>query len=136
VTVLDASVAIKWFVADEPGAEAAWDVLRTIEADPRSFVVPDLFMTEVLAVLARLPDATPARVAEALALLEALGLARFGNGHQLLAEAARIAVAWGLSGYDATYVALARLVRGAWLTADERAARRVRVRRLVRLLGR
>src|SRR5690606_10551109 len=38
VTVLDASVAIKWFVADEPGAEAAWDVLRTIEADPRSFV--------------------------------------------------------------------------------------------------
>jgi predicted nucleic acid-binding protein len=98
--------------------------------------VPELFMTEVLAVLARLPDAIEGRVVEALALLEALGLARVGNGHDLLAQAARIAVSWQLSGYDATYVALARLVDGVWLTADVRAARRVRERRRVQVLGR
>ena len=68
-------------------------------------------------------------------LIEALGLHRVANGHELLATAARLAVDWGLSGYDATYVALASLLGGTWLTADERAAKRVRTRKLVRILG-
>lgn len=33
-------------------------------------------------------------------------------------------VAQGLTGYDATYVALAESLNGAWLTADEVAAAR------------
>ncbi|MBY0276610.1 hypothetical protein K2Z84_14820 [Candidatus Binatia bacterium] len=71
----------------------------------------------------------------AISLVEALGLHRAANGHELLATAAKLAVDWGLSGSDATYVALARLVGGAWLTADRRAAVRVRERKLVRILG-
>ena len=41
-----------------------------------------------------------------------------------------------LSGHDATYVALASLTDGVWLTADARAAAKVREKRLVRVLGR
>lgn len=123
--VLDASVAIKWFVKDEPLVAEAGRVLEAIEQDPSSYVVPDLFMNELLAVLCRLSGNDSTKVKEALALVEALGLTRVGNGHELLALAADFAARWGLSGYDATYLALAELTNGVWLTADARAAKRV-----------
>lgn len=133
--VVDASVAIKWFVAGEPLVEEAESVLAEIQEDPSNYVVPDLFMNELLAVLCRLPGSTPARVKEALSLVEALGMSRIGNGHELLALAAEFAGRWRLSGYDALYVALASLVGAQWLTADARAARRIRNSDLVVLLG-
>ena len=136
MTVLDASVALKWFVEGEPLVEEANVVLGAIGEDPRPYVVPELFLNELLAVLARLPGATAERVQEALGLVESLGMARLGNGHDLLAKAAAIACNWGLSGYDATYVALASLTDGVWLKADARAAAKVREKRLVRVLGR
>ena len=133
--VVDASVAIKWFVAGEPLVEEAERVLGEIQEDPSSYVVPELFMNELLAVLCRLPGSTPSRVKEALTLVEALGMRRIGNGHELLALAAECAGRWKLSGYDALYVALASLVGAQWLTADARAARRIRNSDLVVLLG-
>ncbi len=135
MTVLDASVAIKWFVKDEPHLREAAEVLDEIERDPSGFLVPELFMNELLAVLCRLPDGRPARVQEALALVEALGLTRIGNGHELLSLAVDFAVRWKLSGYDSVYAALAALANGVWLTADRRAARRVGRPGLVRVLG-
>ncbi len=133
--VVDASVAIKWFVTNEPLVVEAGRVLAEIERNPSLYVVPDLFMNELLAVLCRLPASQPSRVREALALVEALGLTRVGNGHELLALAADFAGRWGLSGYDAVYVALASLTEGVWLTADERAVRRIGRSSLARLLG-
>jgi len=136
VIVLDASVAIKWFVKDEPLVDEAEQVLLAIERDPTSYLVPDLFMNELLAVLCRLPRSQRSSVQEALALVEALGLNRIGNGHELLALAADFAFRWQLTGYDAVYLALAALSDGTWLTADARAVRRVERQGLVRLLGR
>ena len=133
--VVDASVALKWFVTDEPLVEEAGAVLTQIERDPAPYLVPDLFMNELLAVLCRLPESRPSKVQEALALVEALGMTRVGNGHELLALAADFAGRWRLSGYDAVYVALAALSNGVWLTADARAGRRVGRSNLVRLLG-
>ncbi len=133
--VLDASVAIKWFSDDEPLVAEAREVLDEIERDPFPFLVPELFMNELLAVLCRLPGSTPARVQQALALVERLGLQRVGNGHELLSLAANFAGHWRLSGYDAVYVALARLTDSIWLTADARAARRITQPGLVRVLG-
>ena len=49
--VVDASVAIKWFVTNEPLVAEAGRVLAEIERDPSPYVVPDLFMNELLAVL-------------------------------------------------------------------------------------
>ena len=135
ITVVDASVALKWFVADEPLVDAAARVLDEIERDPSPYLVPELFMNELLAVLCRRHGSRTAKVKEALALVEALGLTRVGNGHDLLALAADLAGRWKLSGYDAVYVALAASCGGVWLTADARAARRVERSDLVRLLG-
>lgn len=135
MTVLDASVAIKWFVKDEPLVLEAANVLNEVGRDPSSFLVPELFMNELLAVLCRLPESRPAQVKEALGLVESLGLMRVGNGHELLALAADFAGRWKLSGYDALYAALAELSGAVWLTADRRAARRIGTSRLVRVLG-
>lgn len=66
--------------------------------------------------------------------LEDLGFHRIGNGHELLQEAARLAVAWRLTGCDAVYVAAAKLLGGQWLTADRQTAKRISDRRLVRTL--
>ena len=133
--VVDASVAIKWFVTDEPLVEEAAQVLAEIGRDPSPYAIPDLFMNELLAVLYRLPGSRSSKVQEALSLVEALGMARIGNGHELLALAADFAERWKLSGYDAVYVALAALSDGVWLTADARAARRVGTSGLARMLG-
>ncbi len=133
--VVDASVAIKWFVSSEPLVEEAEGVLGEIEENPSRYLVPDLFMNELLAVLCRLPGSTPSKVKEALSLVEALGMTRVGNGHELLALAADFAGHWRLSGYDAVYLALASLAGGEWLTADARAVRRVANSDLVSLLG-
>ena len=133
--VVDASVAIKWFVTGEPLVDEAAQVLDEIGRDPAPYGVPDLFMNELLAVLCRLPGSQPAKVREAVSLVEALGMARVGNGHELLALAADFAGQWRLSGYDAVYVALAALSDGVWLTADARAARRVTNSSLVHVLG-
>lgn len=135
-TVLDASVALKWFVDGEPLVEEARAVLEEIARDPHPWVIPELFMNELLAVLSRLPRASGEDVAESIALVESLGLARVGNGHDLLATAAELACSWKMSGDDSVYLALAALVGGTWLTADARAAGLVPRRGLVRLLGR
>ena len=133
--IVDASVALKWFVDGEPLVDEAGRVLDAIERDPSRYLVPDVFMNELLAVLSRLPGATTSRGQEALGLVEALGIARVGNGHELLSLSAELACSWKLSGYDAVYVALASLTEGTWLTADARAARRVKRRALVSILG-
>lgn len=133
--VLDPSVAAKWFVEREPLAKEAQFVLSHIESDPSTYVVPELFMNELLAVLCRLRPRRPEQVREALELVEALGMRRIGNGHAVLSLAADLAGRWRLSGFEAIYAALASLSGGVWLTADARTARRVGTERLVRVLG-
>ena len=133
--VLDASVAIKWFVKDEPLVAEAQRVLSEVEENPAAFVVPELFMNELLAVLCRMRPGRSSQVRQALELVEALGIERVANGHELLALAADLARRWRLSGYDAVYAALASLGDGVWLTADARAARRVGRKGLARVLG-
>jgi predicted nucleic acid-binding protein len=126
VIVLDASVAVKWFRADEPDRAQALKILDRVSQSPESFAVPELFFNEMLAVLCRLQNLGDAELLEALSLLEQLGLQRLGNGHELLRRAATLARARGLSGHDATYLAAAQLVGGRWLTADRKALERAK----------
>jgi predicted nucleic acid-binding protein len=134
VIVLDASVGLKWFAPEEPLATEASKVLDDVERAPEQFLVPDIFMAECLAVLCRMRGATIEDVQQAIGLLETLGMSRVPVGHEVLQLAARYALEWKLSGYDAIYVALASLSNATWLTADERAARRVKLSGLARVL--
>ena len=133
--VVDASVAIKWFVTGEPLVEEAVQVLTAIERDPSFHSVPDPFMNELLPVPCLLPGSHPPKVQESLDLVKALGMTRLGRGYELLSLAADFAGRWNISGYDAVYVALAALSDRVWSPAAARAERRFEYRRLVRLLG-
>lgn len=122
--VLDASVAIKWFVEDEAGRAAALRILADIEASAKNYVVPELFFCEMVAVLCRLSKDSD-KVTHYLNLLENLGFHRIGHGSELLTAAIELSCTQGLSGYDAIYAATAKLISGVWLTADERAHKKM-----------
>ena len=124
--VLDASVAIKWFVPHEAGATEAIAILEEVRDAPAAFAVPELFFNQMLAVLARLLGRDAAAVQQFLDDLQDLGFERIGNGRELLACAADLACRHRLTGYDAVYAASARLTGGCWLTADLKAHRKVR----------
>jgi predicted nucleic acid-binding protein len=119
--VLDTSVAVGWFFTDEPLREHALAVRGNLRDEPQRYVVPPLFHAELVHVLARKSGRNQRFVTDALRLILRLGIRTL-----VLSEAALLRTAhWtcqGLSGYDATFVALAEDVGGRWLTADERAA--------------
>lgn len=133
LTVIDASVAIKWFVVEKSGHNEAIEVLDSLQSAPEKFAVPELFFNEMLSVLCKLLN-DKVRVQSYLKLLENLGLTRIGNGSELLSLASTFAVEHRLSGYDAIYAATAKLVNGHWLTADARAHKKVEHLSLSRLL--
>jgi predicted nucleic acid-binding protein len=134
--ILDASVALKWFVAGEPGRTEALHILDEVRDEPARFAVPELFFNEMLAVLARLVGEDAGALHGHLDALQDLGLERIGNGRDLLARAAELACGYGLTGYDATYAASAALTGGCWLTADMKAHRKIQRLRISRAVCR
>lgn len=122
--VLDASVALRWYIADEahPIADAVLE--RLVEA-PELFAVPELFFFEVHAVLARVHPGFPAVYSQGFLPATQAGLLRYPMTEGIAGHAAGY-VARGLTGYDAVYAAVARELGATWLTFDSAAHRLLR----------
>jgi predicted nucleic acid-binding protein len=119
IWVVDASVALRWFMKNEnhPNADA---ILERVISQPEDFAVPELFCFEVYAALCRLhPSGHEVFVNGMIPILHS-GIFRYPMTETLAAHAVRY-VKKGLTGYDACYVALAKEVKGIWLTFDEKA---------------
>lgn len=119
IWVLDASVAVRWFLKDEshPNADA---VLQRLIDVPQFFAIPELFSFEVYAVLCRVhPSGHTAFVEGIIPILNG-GILRQPMTKSL-ATGARKFVGKGLTGYDACYAALASEMKGKWLTFDRQA---------------
>ncbi|MDY6989991.1 MAG: type II toxin-antitoxin system VapC family toxin [Thermodesulfobacteriota bacterium] len=117
--VVDASVAVRWFLKDETHPNAD-EVLRTLIDHPERFAVPELFCFEVYAVLCRMhPSGHDSFVNGVIPILNC-GIFRQPMSEKLAKEATRF-VKKGLTGYDACYAALAYEIEGTWLTFDEKA---------------
>jgi predicted nucleic acid-binding protein len=125
--VVDASVAIKWFV-DEPASTQAAGLLR----HPLS--APDLLAPECANVLwkkvARAELSLDEAEVIALALQNAAITLHATRG--LLATAMRIACELGCAAYDCFYLALAQELRQPLVTADLRLLRHARADRAAR----
>lgn len=132
--ILDASVAIKWFINNEAGRAEALAILDEVRDHPTRFAVPELFFNEMLAVLARLLGDDSAALRGYLDALQDLGFERIGNGRELLALAADLACKHGLTGYDSIYAASARLVGGHWVTADVRVHKKIQRLRISKVV--
>lgn len=132
VQVIDTSVAVKWFV-EETGRPAALELLKQLFEKPQDFVVPELFYFELVHVFNM---AFPEPSETDIYLLDSLfkmGIVRLSMTEEL-SHGIRHFQKMGLSGYDAAYVAVARMVKGTWLTFDKKAHKRIAPLKLSRLL--
>lgn len=123
--VLDASVAVKWFIAEDEATTAVADrVLDEIVNGHLRPVVPELFFYEVMAVLVR-RGGDFAIAASSIERLFHLGFERLALDLETALLAEELARKHGLTAYDATYAATASLLGVQWWTFDEAALRRI-----------
>ena len=119
IWVIDASVAIRWFIEEEAHPHAD-EVLEKVIDKPERFAVPELFAFGLFSVLQRIhPSGLEAFRKGIIPLLQG-GIFR----HPMTENLALIAESFvnlGLTRYDACYAALARDLKGIWLTFDEQA---------------
>jgi predicted nucleic acid-binding protein len=121
IWVLDASVAIRWFIEDETHKNAD-QVLKRIVKSPALFAVPEIFGFEVYSVLCRIHPQGQKVFSEGVLPILNSGIFRQPISESLISKAAKY-VNLGLTGYDACYVALAKILGGCWLTFDKKAHR-------------
>lgn len=125
--VIDASAAIKLFIVDSL-SEQAFALFELLTRDPSVvFYVPDLFFIECTNVLWKYVrwgglniDAARANLAD----LVALGL-NVTSTADLTAAALEFAHQYGISAYDACYLALAARYDVPLITADEKLAQTI-----------
>ncbi len=132
--VVDASVAVKWVVA-EPDSEAA------VALTGAALTAPDLLLPECANVLWKRISRGELAVDEALLAVHALAMApvTIVPSRDILADALRLSAALDHPVYDCLYLALASRDSVPLVTADRRFAdsawRDARVGPLIRLLG-
>ena len=133
VWVVDASVALKWFLTDgEADAEQAMALLADVASGTASMVQPPHFVAEVAAVLARFKP-QKARV-DLRDLLEIEFEAVSSEAHY--ARALTLAIRYKHHLFDTLYHATALETAGAELvTADERYYTKARKEGRIRLLS-
>jgi predicted nucleic acid-binding protein len=137
--VLDASVALKWFLpaTDESLVEESRELLTGYLRGDHSLIVPDLFWPEVASGLwkaARHARSSKSTAVRAIADMKERGLPTVPSAN-LVEEALSLAAGYGCTVYDGFYLALAKLIGGQMVTADERLVRGVGSRLPVRWLG-
>lgn len=117
--VVDASVLIRDYLK-EPYHERAHKVIATLLDYPGLFAVPELISYEVFSVLYRCtPYASEIFELEVNRILHS-GILRYPMTENIFRRADRF-VKLGLTGYDASYAAMAEELGGFWLTFDKKA---------------
>ncbi|MBK8934266.1 MAG: type II toxin-antitoxin system VapC family toxin [Chloroflexi bacterium] len=131
MAVLDASVVVALFSANEPhhAASREWLVQATAVAEP--LIAPVIVLAEVAAALSR-AKGDPALAQQVIQLLGQGGLFELVPISLALAEqAAAVAISAQIRGCDAVYVALAQQLNQTLITLDhEQLARNTAVIRV------
>jgi predicted nucleic acid-binding protein len=117
--VLDASVALKWYLPGR-GEDRADRVLQLLLEKPGQFTVPELFLYEVLTVLHRHHPRAHDIYSRHVDRIVRSGVLRYPLTPGIV-ERIPFFIGKGLTGYDAAYAALAQEMGGVWLTFDTRA---------------
>lgn len=125
--VVDASVAVKWFMREREADRGAAFALRRrhVEGQTR-LIVPELFLLEVPNAIKFAKRATEDELAHVVATLHDLDLQIERHSWDVLRKTNAIAWAYNLTWYDGLYVALAEVLGYPLITADEALMRKMR----------
>lgn len=120
--VLDASVVLKWYLADEEGSAEAFDLLKRHISGDLETIAPALLPYEVMNGLMVARKRGRIRKEVIISAIEGfvkLGLRFVGlSGHH--ARLVYYCKAYNRSAYDSSYLALAEAEQIPFITADER----------------
>ncbi len=123
--VVDASVAVKWFVEEEYSEES----LKLLEAYKEGIVdliAPSLLPFEVLNALKYSGAFGEDELKEIAEVLEMLQITLYELEGEYAKKTIEIAMRKGVTIYDASYVALAELEGATLYAADEKLLRKVK----------
>ena len=122
--VIDASVAAKWFLPDEPFSATALELLRGATAGTAELIVPDLFFSECGNILWEAARRHRLSAEDTLAAIRIMGdlqtLTVPASG--LLERTLEIARSYDRTFYDSLYIAVAVQQQTHFVTADEKLA--------------
>ena len=119
--VIDASVAVKWFVA-EPYSNEARRVLDNYQSGKASFRAPDILPAELANTIWKKQLFQGLKEADAKDILAAFGRLQVAlvPAMALLDDAYKLAITHRRSIYDALYLALSLREKCPLVTADEK----------------
>ena len=117
-TVVDASVAVKWFTK-ERGHMQASDLRRAHLEEKTLLVAPDLLVYEVANALRYNKNLVKSDIKEAVRALKLLGVRLYPPSEELLGRAIDLAADYSITIYDASYLALAHELDAQLVTADK-----------------
>lgn len=118
MTVVDSSVAVKWF-SEEPGSEEALKLAESHVEGSIKLWATNLLYAEVTNALRSRPDYNPVRLREAVDHLFNLHLNTLPTGVGTLARAGEIAYEADVTIYDALPIAVAETRGTTCITADK-----------------
>lgn len=118
VFVIDASVAVKWYVKEEL-RDKALRLREDFLSEIIDLEAPGLILYEVGNAIRYHPGATDQECARAVKELRNLGIAIRELDDATLGAAAKLAFREKLTFYDAAYLSLARAIEATYLTADK-----------------
>jgi len=124
MSVLDASVILKWFVDEEDSVQAL-RIRDEFYNGNREIIVPDLLLFEVSNALRYNPSFTVEEIKEAMRTIFDVGVEIITPTYSLLASAIELAKKLDVTCYDAVYLALAADLDFDFITADEKFYRKV-----------
>lgn len=122
--ILDASVAVKWFVTEQSRRKAL-QVRHDYVEGKIDLAAPSLLFYEVGNALRYRPGSTADVLSKASASLVDLELRTYDVSKDLSRETANLAYQYGITFYDGVYLALGVLLEGRLLTADSRLGRKL-----------
>jgi predicted nucleic acid-binding protein len=124
VFVVDASVAVKWYVEEED-RDKALDVRRDYLEGKIDLASPALILYEVFNALRYHPALSPADMARYVDSLLDMQIDLRLPSEDTNKLAAELALSEEISGYDAQYIALAQAVQSQVITSDAKLIERL-----------
>jgi len=117
VFIVDASVAVKWYVNEEL-REKALELRKDFVSGKVDLGAPSLILYEVGNAIRHHPGATEAECTNAVIQLKNLGIAIHDLNEATTSTASRLAFKEKVTFYDAAYLSLAETLNAKLVTAD------------------